>query len=537
MAILVAGVMRRDGGIVFARQFVGLRWAIVESLLQAFPRLVDPKQQHTIVEGDHVRYVYLPLESLFYLVLICTRSSNIIADIQTLHLVSGTISDICRPGIDADVLREKVFELINALDEIIVPSFGSQNTSVMSTMQVLNNLKMDSQAEKIEEMLTKDKEKEAKAKAKEKIRQLEQQKKEAAKLQQQAQMMASQPVGMNFGKSNTGQNYYPGSMGSRDTDSTGGRIEEKSAPRGGMRLSSKKADASTLLAGMAKSTSHNAMGGSNDLSPAKKQSTNERVSDLAPGVETNIQLQAEEHISLVAHHDGGIDQFEVKGDLNVFVPTESLSFPCFQLSLNPRKEFQYKTHPNIDRSAFSDQCILRAKDQQKAFPLCQNLAVLKWRFVSTDESDLPILINCWPSQNTYNGVDVIVEYQLEKHHTVWDLVQISIPIPPNTNAPEIKSLNECGCTEYDREHDMLHWIIPDVSSPGPNQNGTLEFSITGRGTSIPVDAFFPLSIHIKSTTSTYCPIDIMQSCSIKDPSLLLPYSLSKHCISDEYTIL
>ena len=62
----------------------------MEGLLAAFPKLVGLGQQHTFVETDSVRYVYQPLEELF-VVLITTKTSNILEDLQTLHLFTRLV--------------------------------------------------------------------------------------------------------------------------------------------------------------------------------------------------------------------------------------------------------------------------------------------------------------------------------------------------------------------------------------------------------------------------------------------------------------
>ena len=70
---------------VVSRQFRDMPRSRIESLLASFPKLIPTGTQHTSVETADVRYVYQPLEDL-YILLITNKSSNILQDIDTLHL-------------------------------------------------------------------------------------------------------------------------------------------------------------------------------------------------------------------------------------------------------------------------------------------------------------------------------------------------------------------------------------------------------------------------------------------------------------------
>jgi hypothetical protein len=75
---------------LLSRQFVELTKVRIEGLLAAFPKLMGTGKQHTFIETDSVRYVYQPLESL-YILLVTNKNSNILEDLETLHLLAKLV--------------------------------------------------------------------------------------------------------------------------------------------------------------------------------------------------------------------------------------------------------------------------------------------------------------------------------------------------------------------------------------------------------------------------------------------------------------
>jgi hypothetical protein len=119
----------------------------IESLLASFPKLIPTNTQHTSVETAEVRYVYQPLEDL-YILLITNKASNILQDIDTLHLFARVVSDMCRTADEREILKN-AFELLGAFDEVVSLGYREQ----VNLMQVRNVLEMESHEEKIQEII------------------------------------------------------------------------------------------------------------------------------------------------------------------------------------------------------------------------------------------------------------------------------------------------------------------------------------------------------------------------------------------------
>ena len=133
---------------VLSRQFREMSRFRIESLLSSFPRLTFTGSQHTTVETDTVRYVYQPLEEL-YIVLITNRQSNILQDIETLHLFAQVVTHMCRSSDEREISRH-AFELLSAFDEIV--SMGYRES--LTLPQVKSFLEMESHEEKIQEIIS-----------------------------------------------------------------------------------------------------------------------------------------------------------------------------------------------------------------------------------------------------------------------------------------------------------------------------------------------------------------------------------------------
>ncbi|TIA67634.1 hypothetical protein D6C83_01876 [Aureobasidium pullulans] len=175
MVVLAASICTRGGKAVLSRQFREMQRSRIEGLLASFPKLADSGTQHTTVEQDNVRFVYQPLDEL-YMVLITNRQSNILQDIDSLHLFAQVVTSICRSLDEREILRN-AFELLSAFDELV--TLGYRENLTLS--QIKTFLDMESHEERIQDIISRNKELEATEERKRKAKQLEMQRKEATR--------------------------------------------------------------------------------------------------------------------------------------------------------------------------------------------------------------------------------------------------------------------------------------------------------------------------------------------------------------------
>ncbi|KAH9043670.1 hypothetical protein EDB85DRAFT_1911615 [Lactarius pseudohatsudake] len=497
MVVLAASICTKGGKAVISRQFRDMSRTRIDALLASFPKLIPANTQHTSVETAEVRYVYQLLEDL-YIVLITNKASNILQDIETLHLFARVVSDMCRSADQREIAKNS-FELLGAFDEIVSLGYREQ----VNLMQVRSILEMESHEEKIQEIISRNKEAEAKEELKRRAKQLEMQRREQQK-------RAASGVG---GLGGTNTNFLGGGVSgyspvprfdapsspARTASPVTSSLRAPAFKSSGMKLGSKKTKQAELL---------DALGGSALLSedistpPTPSASTPEPtiIKDVRGSLPTvtpeSVHITTKENITLSLSREGGIESLELKGDMNLNVTDPSLSRVKVLLLPAPSvfgPELQFKQHPNVAKLAVNKERIIALKDSSRGFPVNQSLAVLKWRYTGKDESYIPLSINCWPTPSNDGTCDVNIEYELENENvSLYDLT-ISIPLPAGsypTVAPQ------SGEWQLNPSGHHLDWTIPLVNAD--DRSGSLEFSVSGSD----VNAFFPVRVSFAGLGNT-----------------------------------
>ncbi|KAF7721910.1 hypothetical protein EC973_003949 [Apophysomyces ossiformis] len=508
MVVLAAAIVTKSGKAVLSRQFREMQRSRIEGLLASFPKLTSTGQQHTTVETEHVRYVYQPLEELF-MVLITNRQSNILQDIESLHLFARVVTDICGSCDEREILQNS-FEVLCAFDEIISEGYREN----VNLGQIKSIIEMESHEERIQEIIAKNKEQEAKEELKRRAKQFEMQRKEAQKR------------GQGFMQGNYSANNYMGGQFSPSLDPTIQTTIETPSSYGG-RSSTPPATTSR-----AKGMQLGRKPKTADLFEAIKTEVEEPLlKATAPATtkpskpQEGVHIDIEERISLAANKDGGLEHMDVKGVLTLKVTDPSKARLRIAMKAAEDTSIQFKTHPNVDKNAFKQENTVQMRDVSRPFPTNQDLEVVKWKFSTRDETAVPLSVTCWPSPAGDGTCDVNVEYELEADHLELRDVIIAIPLPaqPNVNVNHVD-----GSYFVDRARQTLEWQLPVINSS--NKSGLLECNIPGDN----AEGFFPVMVSFVSD-QPICGVDVVSVQSVES-STEITFSKEIVCAADDYTI-
>ncbi|KAL1983611.1 hypothetical protein VTN96DRAFT_10190 [Rasamsonia emersonii] len=488
MVVLAASICTRGGKAVLSRQFREIARSRIEALLASFPKLADSGTQHTTVEQDNVRFVYQPLDEL-YMVLITNRQSNILQDIDSLHLFAQVTTSICKSLDEREILRN-AFELLSAYDELVTLGYREN----LSLSQIKTFLEMESHEERIQEIIERNKELEASEERKRKAKQLELQRREAARAGRGiAPRTPTYPV------------YTPPSRPSVPETYDTYEAEKKKSfakplpTRGkGMQLGkkSKSTDIYEKVRG--------------DLGPEAEESaplvtpqaaTPDKSPSARPSVSADreaVHVTVAETISARLTREGALKSFEVKGDLQLRISDPSFTKIKLDLIANPTHGAQFRTHPNVDKNLFTSSNVIQLKDTSKRFPANNSIGVLRWRVASTGSENadiLPITFTVWVNKGS-DSTTVTVEYEFTGSDSLRD---VTVTIPYGTTEPTVSSFDAV----YEVSGDSIDWNIGTVDST--NASGSFEFeSVGGDGDE---NEFFPMSVRF-SKTNPFVEVDI-----------------------------
>ena len=115
----------------------------LEEHIVQFSRNIDSYKEITHFESDKVRFIFIPIDS-YFLILITSKNSNIIEDSEILKLIYRLIQDLCQGQINYDSIIENSYEIMLGIDDIAC--LGYRNG--INIIQIKQYLQMESLEEK-----------------------------------------------------------------------------------------------------------------------------------------------------------------------------------------------------------------------------------------------------------------------------------------------------------------------------------------------------------------------------------------------------
>ncbi|KAL7627098.1 coatomer subunit delta [Parahypoxylon ruwenzoriense] len=511
MVVLAASICTRGGKAVLSRQFREMPRSRIEALLASFPKLADSGTQHTTVEQDNVRFVYQPLDEL-YMVLITNRQSNILQDIDSLHLFAQVVTSTCRSLDEREILKNS-YELLSAFDELV--SLGYRENLTIS--QIKTFLEMESHEERIQEIIARNKELEATEERKRKAKQLEMQRKESARTGRPGAPRT--PVYPTYTPptrptpTDTYDSYEAEKNKSHKTTIMKGK---------GMQLGkkSKTTDMFERVRGD--------MGAEVDESPLVPATPAPLAEPAAPRISSTLDRDAihitiNESISAKLSREGSLNSLAVTGDLSLRISDPSLTKIKLSLAANASHGAQFRTHPNVDRGLFTSSKTIQMSNVARGFPVNNAVGVLRWRATpkTDDTSALPISFTVWVNKGSGGNYTITVEYELTGGDVLKD---VAVTIPYATSEPSVSSFD----ATYEVSGDSLEWTIGTISDD--NSNGSFEFDAQADDE----NEFFPMQVRFSKTTP-FVDVDVT-SVLLVEENEEVTFSKDVKSVADSYLV-
>jgi len=510
MVLLSAAICRKNGNTILSRQFVEMTRSRIEGLLAAFPKLMNTGKQHTFVETESVRYVYQPLEKM-YMLLITTKNSNILEDLETLRLFSRVIPEYCQK-IDEQSVQDNAYELIFAFDEVVALGYRES----VNLAQIRTFTEMDSHDEKLHKAVRETQMAEAKQQMRAKAKELQQQKMQMNRAGGRSLTSNSMGFGSSMKSSSVGSDIITAQAIPEPVSKPAPKRTTKNAMKLG---GGKHKDVDKFVDNLRSEGQQVRSAKTTKKEAAVVAATTNQVKQESAHVKISEKLMIE------ATRNGDYE-VRVLGELALHINDEDCNKIRVLCDVNSDgKNFKFQTHPNVVKYSGSSH-VIGMRNGEKPFPLNQDVNVLKWKLQSDDETHVPLQINCWPDEDGSGNCDVNIEYELIMTSHELNDVTISIPVPSGVQP----NVSDCGEGDYkhDSRKNLLVWTVPVIDDS--NASGILNFTIP----SCP-DDFYPVNVQFSSTKQSYTDIQIKEVQQVETKEAVR-FSVDRIMYADKYEV-
>ena len=458
----------------------------IEGLLTAFSKLITKDKQHTFIETDSVRYVYQALMDRLYCVLITTKTSNILEDLETLRLFVRVINEYTnntKSISDEQAVLDNAFTLIFAFDEIVALGYRES----VNLSQVRTFIEMDSHEERVYVAVRQTQEREAKQKMRERAKELSKQQRTLALTKGLGSSSASSMSSATISAVNEikGETFVERTAAS-STPSSYTATRPKGTSKA-LKLGGNKGLGSSLLPPEAEEQLATELAQDDKPRGSSVSTTAEKAAAAEP-----VQIIIEEKVKIEVARDGSsLTSSDLSGTVMILIRDDS--FINSKIQVECEDEFvQIQTHPNVDKELFKRSQTIGLKN--KTFPLNNSVGVIKYKRNnnSMNEDWPPLVVTAWP-----NGNNCSIEVQANRPGLQDVKLLIPCPVQP--------VINDCQDGEYEWKRGILSWffaVLPHGSGPI-----TMDFDLEQN---IENDQFFPIKCSFQLEDSNLAGISVVR---------------------------
>lgn len=463
------------------------------------------------------------------MVLITNRQSNILQDIDSLHLFAQVVTSICKSLDEREILKN-AFELLSAFDELVTLGYREN----LSITQIKTFLEMESHEERIQEIISRvwnpflshsvyycsffmryHRTKSSKQLRSENGKQSSSNSSErrwpAVDEVPYHERLLTPPtrphhgrlspiltIAMSPRKKRALSTSLFGDYATQPANKCGRSISAKGR---GMQLG-KKSKTTDMFERVREDLGPEAEESAPLVPTPQPSSTADRASHARTSSSLDrdsIHVTIAETITAKLSREGSLKLFEVKGDLQLRISDPSLTRVKLDVVANATSGAQFLTHPNVDKGLFTNSKMIQLKDSSKGFPANNSVGVLRWKASAKDDTNdvLPITFTVWVNKGSDDSYTVTVEYELTGGDTLKD---VTVTIPYATSEPAVSSFDAV----YEVSGDSLDWTIGTVDEENPT--GSFEFEAQADD-----DAeFFPMSVRF-TKSKPFVDVDVRKS--------------------------
>ena len=237
-----------------------------------------------------------------------------------------------------------------------------------------------------------------------------------------------------------------------------------------------------------------------------------------------IHVTVAESVSAKLSRDGAMKSLEVKGDLQLRITDPSFTKLKLDLKADPTHGAQFRTHPNVDKVAFTNSKTIQLKDTSKRFPANNSIAVLRWRVANNEDAELlPITFTVWVNRGS-DSTTVTVEYELTGSESLRDVI---VTIPFQSDEPTITSFDAM----YEVTGDSIDWNVGHVDESNPS--GSFEFESTDANAD--ENEFFPMSVRFNKPEA-FVDVDVLGVSLMEMEGENVGFSKEVKCVADNYVV-